>query len=71
MTSNLCLGNSIQNAGENKYAHVISFFLVQGMGITEDILRAVQVSYSTEMYQVLLDHGWDINSKHRGITSLQ
>ncbi|KAI9766044.1 MAG: hypothetical protein M1839_005035 [Geoglossum umbratile] len=59
----------LENAAEGGYSFLVSFLLGQGE-ITSSVVIAAGKSNSTEVFQVLLDHGWDINEQYWGTTSL-
>ncbi len=62
---------ALTEAAKNGHAEIVSFLLDRGANITDSVLRGGRDSKSTSVFQALLDHGWDINSKWwTGITSL-
>lgn len=62
---------ALTEAAKNGHAEIVSFLLNRGGKITDSVLRGGRDSKSTSVFQALLDHGWDINSKWwTGITSL-
>jgi hypothetical protein len=61
----------LENAAEEGYSFLVSFLLEQGAEITSSVIIAAGKSNSTEVFQALLDHGWDINEQYWGTTSLR
>ena len=49
-------------AATSKSATIVSHLLDQGLHISGNIVEAAIGAKSTDVLQVLLDHGWDINS---------
>ena len=45
------------------HAAVVSYLLDKGVNITRWILGGATEAQSTSVFQALLDHGWDINSR--------
>jgi hypothetical protein len=59
-------------AAANGHCHIVRFFLDQGNEIPPDAPVAATRSRSTAIFQIFLDHGWDINSlKHDGYPVLE
>lgn len=52
-TAERTLEHSIRNAAVNNHAHIIAYFLDQGVSI-----RRVPSSRSVEVFRVLVDRGW-------------
>lgn len=50
-------------AAKNGHAEVIAYPLNQGMKITDALMSGACESKSTGVFQALLEHRWDINSK--------
>jgi hypothetical protein len=62
---------SMRNAVRHNNPEVISYFLDRGYPITHAVGAAVSESGTTDIFEMLLDHGWDINSRiWSGRTSL-
>jgi hypothetical protein len=57
-----------------RYGHVLlaSFLLEQGAEVTEDVVTYAHLKGSCDVFQAMLDHGWNINTKlSYGQTSLK
>jgi ankyrin repeat protein len=62
---------SIYNAASHNHPAAISYFLDNGIPITDALVATACEFGATEVFQVLLDHGWDINSRNwLGVPSL-
>ena len=62
---------SLLEAARHGHSAVFSYLLDQGLTIDDDVMKSMQRGQSVEVFQALLDHGWDINSKILlGVTSL-
>jgi len=48
-------------AASNKHAAICSYLLDRGLVIDQVVVKAALHGASTEVLQVLFDHGWDIN----------
>lgn len=67
----ITLQAALVEAARHGHAAVGSLLLDRGAKITSSVLSGAKESKSTSVYQALLDHGWDINSKWwKGLTSL-
>lgn len=69
--SALVLEVSLSQAARHGHTAVVEYLLEQGVEITGYVINGVRASRSRDVFQVLLDHGWDINSIYSGRTSLQ
>jgi hypothetical protein len=61
----------LENAAEEGYSFLVSFLLEQGAEIMHLVVKAACDSNSTEVFQAMLDHGWNINEQYWGSTSLR
>ncbi len=59
---------SLCEAARHGHRAVVSHLLDQGLSIDNDLIKSVKEGQSVEVFQVLLDHGWDVNSKVLGGT---
>lgn len=57
-------------AARNRHAPVVAYFLSLGVPITHTLVQGAKDGGSTESFQVLLDHGWDINTQYESKSSL-
>jgi ankyrin repeat protein len=57
------LETALSEAAKNGHAAVVSYLLDQGIKITNSVMTGVKEGKSESVFQALLDHGWDINSK--------
>ncbi|KLJ12512.1 hypothetical protein EMPG_09515 [Blastomyces silverae] len=63
--------NAVVTAAKNRHAPVVAYLLSLGVPITHMLIKGVIDGGSTELFQVLLDHGWDINMQYdEGSSSL-
>ncbi|KAH0556967.1 hypothetical protein GP486_005243, partial [Trichoglossum hirsutum] len=62
--------SKLENVAEKGHSFLVSFLLKQGAEITNSVITAAGDGESTEVFQALLDHGWDINEQYWGTTSL-
>ncbi|OJD22743.1 hypothetical protein ACJ73_05908 [Blastomyces percursus] len=53
--------NAVVAAAKHRHALVVAYFLSFGVPITHMLIKDVINGGSTELFQALLDHGWDIN----------
>lgn len=60
---------SLCEAARHGHPAVFSHLLDQGLSIDNEIIRSVKEGQSVEIFQALLEHGWDINSKVLGGTT--
>lgn len=60
---------SSSEAARHGHAAVFSHLLDQGLSIYNEIIRSMKEGQSVEIFQALLEHGWDINSEVLGGTS--
>jgi hypothetical protein len=63
--------SKLENAAQEGYSFLVSFLLERGAEITHLVLAAARESSSTEVFQAMLDHGWNINEQYFGTTSLR
>ena len=55
---------SLLEAARHEHPAVLSHLLDQGLSIDQDVIRTcAKKGQSIEIFQALLDHGWDINNK--------
>ena len=60
---------SLCEAARHGHRAVFSHLLDQGLSIDNDLINSLKEGQSVEVFQALLDHGWDINSKVLGGTT--
>lgn len=56
------LQTALIRAGEYNHSTVVSYLLDQGVVIDQDVIMNAVSGTSEAVWQVLFDHGWDINS---------
>ena len=62
---------SLLEAPRHAHPAVFSHLLNQDLPSDDDLVKSMQHGQCVEVFQALLDHGWDINSKPSlGVTSL-
>ncbi|OCK73027.1 ankyrin [Lepidopterella palustris CBS 459.81] len=61
--------SELEYAAEEGYSFLVSFLLEQGAEITNLVHTAACKSGSTEVFQEMLNYGWDINRQSRGSMS--
>ncbi|KAK2739505.1 hypothetical protein FQN55_009381 [Onygenales sp. PD_40] len=64
------ISEAIADAARNCYLNVVEYLLQMGVQITLALISAASEAGQTEVFQVLLDHGWDINARYKYQTSL-
>ena len=56
-------------AARHGHPAVFSHLLDQGLSIDDEVIRSAKEGQSVEIFQALLEHGWNINSKVIGGTT--
>lgn len=60
---------SLCEAARHGHPFLFSYLLEQGLSIDNEVIRSTKEGQSVQIFQALLDHGWDINSKVLGGTT--
>ncbi|PGH07993.1 hypothetical protein GX51_01433 [Blastomyces parvus] len=58
------LQNAVVAAAKNQHVPVVAYLLSLGVPISHMLIKGVIDGGSTELFQVLLEHGWDINAQY-------
>lgn len=54
------MGTAMFNVASHNHPEIISYFLNQDFEITDGLIAAAGGNGTSEVVEVLLDHGWDI-----------